>query len=50
MDLRAPRSWQLGNAAINRLLHHGEGFVVVGWNDDAHLAGLDGSLDGSLSA
>lgn len=44
MDLRAPRSWQLGNAAINRLLHHGEGFVVVGWNDDAHLAGLDGSL------
>lgn len=50
LDLRAPRSWQLGNAAINRLLHHGEGFVVVGWNDDAHLAGLDGSMDGSLSA
>lgn len=41
VDLQAPRSWQLGNAAINRLLHHGEGLVVVGWNDDAHLAGLD---------
>ncbi|MCL4696221.1 MAG: phosphoglycerate mutase family protein [Burkholderiaceae bacterium] len=36
-DLRAPRTWQLGNAAINRLLWHGEGFVLVGWNDDAHL-------------
>jgi probable phosphoglycerate mutase len=39
--LQAPRSWQLGNASINRLLHHGEGLVVVGWNYDAHLAGLD---------
>ncbi|MCC6852676.1 MAG: histidine phosphatase family protein [Rubrivivax sp.] len=35
--LQAPRSWQLGNAAINRLLWHGEGFVLVGWNDSAHL-------------
>ena len=33
----APRTWQLGNASINRLLYNGEGFVVVGWNDDAHL-------------
>ncbi len=38
IDLAAPRTWQLGNARINRLLYTGEGFVVVGWNDDAHLA------------
>jgi probable phosphoglycerate mutase len=37
VDLHAPRSWPLGNAAINRLLWHGEGFVLVGWNDLAHL-------------
>jgi len=37
LGLQAPRSWQLGNAAINRLLWHGEGFVLVGWNDSAHL-------------
>jgi probable phosphoglycerate mutase len=38
--LDAPRSWQLGNAAINRLLAVGGGFTLVGWNDDHHLAGL----------
>jgi probable phosphoglycerate mutase len=38
VDLRAPRSWRLGNASINRMLWNGEGFVLVGWNDDAHLA------------
>ncbi len=37
LALDAPRSWVLGNAAINRLLHHGEGFSLVGWNDAAHL-------------
>ena len=36
--LDAPRSWQLGNATINRLLFNGEGFSLVGWNDHAHLA------------
>lgn len=35
--LDAPRSWQLGNATINRLLFNGEGFALVGWNDQAHL-------------
>jgi 2,3-bisphosphoglycerate-dependent phosphoglycerate mutase len=34
----APRTWQLDNASINRLLWHGSGFVLVGWNDDAHLS------------
>ena len=35
--LDAPRSWQLGNATINRLLFNGDGFALVGWNDRAHL-------------
>ena len=35
--LDAPRSWQLGNASINRLLHSPEGLVLVGWNDTRHL-------------
>ena len=38
--LDAPRSWQLGNATINRLLATPGGFTLVGWNDDRHLAGL----------
>jgi 2,3-bisphosphoglycerate-dependent phosphoglycerate mutase len=43
--LDAPRSWVLGNASINRLLHHGQGFVLVGWNDDAHLQAPPEHLD-----
>jgi len=35
--LDAPRSWQLGNAAINRLLHTGQGLTLIGWSDAAHL-------------
>ncbi len=35
--VNAPRTWQLGNASINRLLHHAGGFALVGWNDHAHL-------------
>jgi probable phosphoglycerate mutase len=38
VELQAPRTWHLGNAAVNRLLWHGEGFTLVGWNDDRHLA------------
>lgn len=37
MELQASRTWALGNASINRLLFHGEGFALVGWNDVAHL-------------
>lgn len=40
IELQASRTWQLGNAAINRLLHSPEGFVLVGWNDHQHLAAL----------
>jgi probable phosphoglycerate mutase len=35
--LDAPRSWQLGNAAINRLLYTPQGFTLVGWSDTYHL-------------
>ena len=37
VELRAPRTWQLGNASINRLLFTGEGFTLVGWSDTLHL-------------
>lgn len=42
IELGAPRTWQLANATVNRLLFTGEAFVVVGWDDRAHLeaAGL----------
>lgn len=39
---QAPRTWHLGNAAINRLLWTPQGLSLVGWGDDAHLqASLD---------
>ena len=37
LDIQAPRSWTLGNAAINRLLWTPEGFTLVGWADTLHL-------------
>lgn len=37
LDIQAPRSWTLGNAAINRLLWTPEGFTLVGWADTQHL-------------
>jgi len=43
-ELQAPRTWQLGNAAINRMLWTPEGFSLVGWSDIAHLA-TDAPLD-----
>ena len=36
-DLQAPRSWNLGNATINRLLWTPEGLSLVGWADTQHL-------------
>jgi probable phosphoglycerate mutase len=41
----APRSWKVANASINRLLYSPEGFTMVGWADDHHLAGAPGALD-----
>jgi probable phosphoglycerate mutase len=43
LDLVAPRSWQLGNAAVNRLLYREDGFCLVGWDDAAHLDGFSPS-------
>ncbi len=37
VSLQAQRTWQLGNASINRLLYSPEGFALVGWNDCMHL-------------
>ena len=38
LDLQAPRTWQLTNAAINRLLWtEGNGLTLVGWADTQHL-------------
>jgi 2,3-bisphosphoglycerate-dependent phosphoglycerate mutase len=44
LDLQDPRTWQLDNASINRLLwSKAGGLHLVGWNDTAHLE--DGALD-----
>lgn len=49
IPLDAPRSWQLGNAAINRLLYTPQGFTLVGWSDTYHLDDdtLDEGADGA---
>lgn len=43
LDLQAPRSWELTNTAVNRLLWSPEGLSLVGWADTAHLQ--EDSLD-----
>jgi 2,3-bisphosphoglycerate-dependent phosphoglycerate mutase len=49
LDLQAPRSWQLTNAAINRLLWNGEHLSLVGWADTSHIdnAAYDATLNGA---
>lgn len=37
MALNAPRTWELPNTGINRLLYTGSGFTVTGWADVHHL-------------
>jgi probable phosphoglycerate mutase len=39
LDLQAPRTWQLPNTAVNRLLWTPEGLSLVGWADTTHLDG-----------
>ena len=46
-ELQAPRTWQLGNTAINRLLWSPQGLSLVGWSDTAHLD--DETLDESTA-
>ncbi len=36
-EVDAPRTWELPNAAINRLLWTPESLTVVGWSDTGHL-------------
>jgi probable phosphoglycerate mutase len=36
-ELQTPRTWLLGNTAINRLLWSPEGLSLVGWSDTSHL-------------
>jgi probable phosphoglycerate mutase len=53
VHIQAPRTWALGNAAINRLLWTPQGFSLVGWADTQHLddqALDDAALDDSLVA
>ncbi|MCK6425083.1 MAG: histidine phosphatase family protein [Burkholderiaceae bacterium] len=45
IELNAPRTWQIGNTSINRLLWTADGFTLVGWGDTQHLQNLDESLD-----
>lgn len=37
LPLGAPRTWQLANAGVNRLLHADQGLSLVGWGDVSHL-------------
>ncbi|MEK8030716.1 histidine phosphatase family protein [Ideonella sp. DXS29W] len=43
IPLNAPRTWDLANTGVNRLLYTGEGFTLVGWADVQHLE--DRALD-----
>jgi probable phosphoglycerate mutase len=36
-EIESPRTWELGNAAINRLLWTPDGLSLVGWSDTRHL-------------
>ncbi|HWI82396.1 histidine phosphatase family protein [Ramlibacter sp.] len=36
-EVNAPRTWELPNGAINRLLWTPEGLTLVGWSDTQHL-------------
>jgi 2,3-bisphosphoglycerate-dependent phosphoglycerate mutase len=45
LALNAPRTWQLGNASINRLLYTTQGFTLVGWSDRQHLEETDAAVN-----
>lgn len=40
-DFQTSRTWELRNAAINRLLWTPQGLTLVGWSDVAHLEASD---------
>ncbi|HEV8689964.1 MAG TPA: histidine phosphatase family protein [Ideonella sp.] len=37
IPLNAPRTWELANTGVNRLLYTPQGFTLVGWGDVQHL-------------
>jgi len=37
LDLQAPRTWDLTNTAVNRLLWTPDGLSLVGWADKSHI-------------
>jgi len=39
--LNAPRTWELGNCTINRLLYTPQSLTLVGWADTQHLENQD---------
>jgi probable phosphoglycerate mutase len=43
LELQAPRSWDLTNTAVNRLLWSPEGLSLVGWADTGHLQTPEGA-------
>ena len=47
LGIQDARTWQLGNAAVNRLLWTPDGISIVGWGDETHLEGA--SLDESTA-
>lgn len=47
-DLQTPRTWNLGNATINRLLWTPDGLTLVGWADTRHLED-DEALDETIT-
>lgn len=47
-SLQAPRTWEISNAGINRLLRAGSQLSLVGWSDVQHLQG-QGALDEPVS-
>ena len=50
LEIQSPRTWTLGNAAINRLLWTPGGLSLVGWADMQHLDrdALDETTAGSI--
>lgn len=49
-SVEAPRTWHLGNAAINRLLWTPQGLSLVGWGDVSHFDETHGTpLDESTT-
>ena len=52
VPLESPRTWQINNASINRLLYSPEGFSMLAWGDSRHvedITALDEAADGQMA-